>query len=222
MLLFLCSKAQFPFRIFRITLQNNDYQTSQRILDSCSFVKYHQDSVLYYKGLLTLKKGNIKGARTICKNLQKTYPEFTEVHYLSALIYFTDEDYGSSINEFGKVIKTDPNHLKALYNRALAYGMLEDYLSAIEDLGTCIGINPNYAAAYYSRAYWYEYTGNYPEAKKDYEQNIRLEPKNFDAYFGLAYIYHMLKENVKACETINGAAAAGLQIAEELKDNFCR
>ena len=215
-------KAQSPFIIFRANLQVDNYQGSQRILDSCSFAKYQQDSVLFYKGLLTLKKGNVKGARTICTNLKSAYPAFTEVHYLSALIYFLDQNYGSSINEFSTVIKNNPNHFKAIYNRSLAYGMLEDFTSAINDLGSCITLDPNYAMSYYSRAYWYEYTSKYEEAKKDYEKSIQLDPKNYDAYFGLAYIYKNQKDNTKACETISSAISAGSQIAEELKENFCR
>ena len=76
--------------------------------------------------------------------------------------------------------------------------------------------------AYYSRAYWYESVNNYVEASKDYERTLRLEPKNFDAYLGLAYAYQNMKENIKACETITKAIAAGSQIAEEVRHNFCK
>ena len=215
------SKAQAPFTAVRAGIQSDNFDAAKEVLDSCSFKNYCQDSVLYYRGLLILKKGNLKSARTICSSLQKTYPAFLEAHYLSALIYFVNENYGSSIEEFTFLIKNNPNHLKALYNRALAYGMLEDYLSAIEDLTSCVTISPNYSMGYYSRAYWYEYTGNYTEAKKDYGQSIKLDPKNFDAYFGLAYIYQNEKANEKACEIIADAIAAGSQIAVELKENFC-
>lgn len=215
-------KAQSPFNAFRTSLETDDFKKSQSILDSCSFAKYQLDSVLYYKGLLTLKKGNIKGARTICTSLKDTYPSFREVHYLSALIYFVSEDFGKSIEEFSVILKNDSSHIKALYNRSLAYGLLEDYPSAIEGLSKCITINPVYSMAYYSRAYWQEFKANYTEAKKDYEKSIQLDPKYYDAYFGLAYIYKNLKENDKACETIQKAISAGSQIAEELKETFCR
>jgi len=221
---FVCfiNKAQNPFIPFRTSLQIENYHAAQKILDSCSFAKYQQDSVLFYKGLLTLKKGNLKGARTICTNLKETYPTFTEVHYLSAMIYFVDQNYGNSISEFGLVIKKDPTHIRALFNRALAFGMLEDYSSAIKDLGDCITLNPNYGFAYYSRAYWFEFTNKINEAKNDYEKSIQLDPKNYDAYFGLAYIYRNQKDTAKACEIISRAISAGSQIAEELKGNFCR
>jgi tetratricopeptide (TPR) repeat protein len=215
-------KAQSPLAEVRSSLQSGDFKTSQQILDSCSKINFQPDSVLFYKGLLSLKKDNVNAARKYCTELEKTYPTFKEAHYLSGLIYFLNEKYGKSIDEFNKILKDDPRHLKALYNRALAAGLIEDYRSAIEDLGSCIALDPNYSLAYYSRAYWEEYTGNDADAKKDYEVCIRLDPKNFDAYFGLAYVYKNLKEHDKACETVSKAISAGSQIAEELKENFCR
>lgn len=215
-------KAQSPLVAVRNNLQSGDLKMAHEVLDSCGKTNFQPDSVLFYKGLLSLKKDNLSAARKYCTELEKTYPAFKEAHYLSGLIYFLNEKYGKSIDEFNKILKDDPRHLKALYNRALAAGLIEDYRSAIEDLGSCIALDPNYSLAYYSRAYWEEYTGNDADAKKDYEDCIRLDPKNFDAYFGLAYVYKNLKEHDKACETISKAISAGSQIAEELKENFCR
>jgi tetratricopeptide (TPR) repeat protein len=215
-------EAQSPFIQVRTTMESANYKIAQHILDSCSKTNFHSDSTLYYKGLLSIRKGDIQGARKQCNELEKLFPEYKESHYLSGLIHFVNEKYGKSVDEFNKVLKNNPNHLKALYNRALASGLLGDYMSAIEDLSSCICLNKNYSMAYYSRAYWYEFAGKNDEAKKDYEESIRLDPKNYDAYFGLAYVYKNQKENEKACETINKAALAGSQIAEEFKESFCK
>lgn len=215
-------KAQSPLITARSGLQSGDFKSVQQILDSCSKAHFQPDSVLFYTGLLSLKKDNLVAARKYCAELEKTYPGFKEAHYLSGLIYFLNEKYGKSIDEFNKILKDDPRHQKALYNRALAAGLIEDYRSAIEDLGTCIALDSTNSMAYYSRAYWEEYVGNNADAKKDYEICIRLDPKNFDAYFGLAYVFKNLSEHDKACELIGKAIAAGSQIAEELKENFCR
>lgn len=223
-LLVACSfaRAQSPFVNVRTCLLADNFKTAGQILDSCSFIRYQQDSVLFYKGLLDLKKGNVKGARTICNSLKKSYPRFNEVHYLNAMISFTEEDYGRSIEGFSRILKTNPHHMNAMFNRSIAFGLLEDFSSAIRDLDSCISLNPAYAMAYYSRAYWFERTGKFTEAKRDYEKSIQMDPKNYDAYFGLAYIHHIQKDNVKACEILNNAVSAGSQIAAELKENYCR
>lgn len=223
-LLFIClnSNAQNPFVLVHQHLSNGEYINAHKLLDSCYSKDYYRDSVLFYKGLVQLKENKVSECKKTCEALSKNHPAFSEVHYLKGLLYFVQENYGKSANEFTKVIKSNPNDIKSFYNRSVTLGMMENYLEAIEDLGTCIKLDPNYSQAYYSRAYWYEYTGNYPEASKDYHESIRLNPKNFDAYLGLAFIYQVQHEGTKACEIINKAIGAGSQIAEEIKEGFCR
>ncbi|MCE3227208.1 MAG: hypothetical protein K0S32_1759 [Bacteroidetes bacterium] len=177
---------------------------------------------MYYRALICLKQNNIAEAKLITKDLLKTYPDFYEAHFVNGLIYLSGKNYGKSVNEFSSVLAKNSKHIKALYNRALAFGLMEEYDKAIEDLTACIALKPIYSLAYYSRGYWYEFLGNYPAAIKDYENTINLDPKNYDAYLGLAYIYQGLKSNTKSCEVINNAIKAGSQIAEEVKDNFCK
>lgn len=197
-------------------------KTNLSILDSCFGKNFQKDSVLFYKGMIALKQNNHAEARLRCKELLKLYPDFSEAHYLNGLIYLSSKNYGKSVNEFSALLQKNSKHIKALYNRALAFGLMEEYDKAIEDLTSCISLKPMYSLAYYSRAYWNEYRGNYTDAIKDYETTINLDPKNYDAYLGLAYIYRGLKSNTKSCEIINNAIQAGSQIAEEVKDNFCR
>lgn len=216
------AQSQNPFLRVRSELDNNEFVQTKRILDSCFSTNFQRDSALYYKGMMQLRNGKLKDAKKTSAALKKEFPSFNERYFLEGIIFFTEENYGKCIDAFNSLIKSNPSHVKAIYNRSVAFGMLEEYLSAIEDLGTVISLKPQHANAYYSRAYWYEYTGNYAEALKDYEMSIQLDPKNFDAYYGMAFIYQNNREPSKACETIQRAVAAGSQIAEDLKENYCR
>lgn len=217
-----CLKCTAQSVFTRVRNDLNATKNNITILDSCFSTSFQKDSVLFYKGLMALKQNNHSEARVHCKELLKVYPDFNEAHYLSGLIYLSAKNYGKSVNEFNLLLSKNSKHIKALYNRALAFGLMEEYDKAIEDLTSCITLKPMYSLAYYSRAYWNEYRGNYPLAIKDYETTINLDPKNYDAYLGLAYIYRGLKSNSKSCEVINQAIQAGSQIAEEIKDNFCK
>jgi tetratricopeptide (TPR) repeat protein len=218
----LFSLAQSPFTRVRHGLSSDNHESSRTILDSCNAKAFYKDSVFYYKGLVALKAGNIKEAKRNSASLSRMYPEFQLVRYLRAMIFYNLENYGRSISEFNVVIKNDPKNIKALYNRSLALGVLGNYNSAIDDLNHCIVLNSNYAQAYYAKAYWYEFLQNYEEAVKDYHSVIKLEPKNFDAYFGMAYCYQKLNLSDKACETMSNASENGSQIAEDLKEGYCR
>lgn len=215
-------KSQTPFLYINQDIGSSQFYKAELLLDSCTEASYFLDSVTYYKALLTLKKGDIKQAKSISMDLKRNYPQFKEVAYVNGLIYFVEGKYQKSISEFNKTIKDNPKHIKAFYNRGQAKGFLEDHWSAIKDLTTCIELAPNFALAYYSRASWYDYLGKKTEAKNDYEQCVKLDSTNFDAYISLASVYSDLRENEKACETINKAINAGSVKAEELKVNFCK
>lgn len=213
------SFGQAPFQRVRTDLNNYN---SIALLDSCSNKNYYNDSVLFYRTLINLKKGEYRMAEKNCRKLAKLYPHFSEVHYLRGMLLCSNQHYGKSVTEFNLAIEANPLNVKAFYNRSVAFGLMEEYLSAIEDLGTCIKLNPDYTLAYYSRAYWYEFTGNYVESARDYEKTIRLDPKNYDAYLGVAYTYQNLGEPAKACEALNEAIKEGSQVAEEIKGIFCK
>jgi tetratricopeptide (TPR) repeat protein len=218
----LISRSQSVFLTVKQSMERADFTRASQVLDSCLSKQYKQDSALFYKTLVGLKTGQTKNARKTYNTLFKSYPNCKELHYLNGLIYFAEEDYGRSIDEFNRALKKDPKNVKLIYNRSLAFGMLDEYLTAIEDLGTCIQMDSTYVLAYYSRAYWYEYTGNYAGAVKDYETTVRLNPASYDAYLGLANVYKNLNEMTKACEAINKAVKEGSLAAVDLKDNFCK
>ena len=203
-------------------MSDGNFNRCLTLSDSCFDKNYYPDSSLYYKAMVYLKMDKVKQAKKTCSALYKTYPAFTELHFLNGLICFSEENYGKSIDEFNLAVKDNPKNIKAIFNRSIAFGLLEEYLSAIEDLGACIELDPGYAQAYYSRAYWYEYTGNYAAAAKDYEAAIRLDPKNYDAYLGLAYVYQNQNETAKACQVISRAIEEGSLTAAELREIFCK
>jgi tetratricopeptide (TPR) repeat protein len=211
-----------PFHRVRAFLAEDRTREAAVIVDSCLIARYQRDSALYYSGMVNLKYHNITAARNDYRTLSKEFPDFYDAHYLHGLIYYADEDYGKSIDEFNKTIKAHPDHVRAYYNRSLALGMTENYLLAVEDLDKCLEINPSFAHAYYSRAYWKEFLGKYSEAAADYEADIRLEPRRYDSYFGLAWCQQKQNQPDKACETIQRAITEGSQIAEELKEQFCK
>lgn len=215
-------KAQQVYAEVRKNMNNGDIRRCVVLLDSCLRAGYREDSALYYKTLVHVKAGEKKAARKCSHALYKKYPDFKERRFINGLIYFLEENYGKSIDEFNLALESDPGNVKIIYNRSIAFGLLEEYLAAIEDLSACIGIDPANAQAYYSRAYWYEFTGNYREAAKDYENSLRLNGANCDARLGLANTYKNLYDAAKACEAINAAVQEGCQAAAELRESFCK
>jgi tetratricopeptide (TPR) repeat protein len=214
--------GQTVFSKVRECILVSAFKTSLHQMDSCIAKNYQKDSALYYKGLIYLKINNLKEAQTNCSLLIKTYPKFVEAHFLSGLIFLSEKNYAKSIDEFNIVLTKFPNHVNALYNRSQAFGALANYKKAIEDLNACLSAKPMYSQAYCYRASCHENIGDHTKAIKDYETTINLDPKNFDAYIDLAYIYHKQKDDARSCAVINDAIKSGSQMAEEIKQTFCK
>lgn len=192
------------------------------LADSCIKQNFQVDSAHFYKGLFYLKENNEKQTLKEITWLKNSAEYFYLRHYLEGLHYFQKQNYGRAVDQFNLVLKSDSLHLKSIYNRALASGLLEDYRAAIEDLNVCIRKDPKNSLYYYARAYWREISGELTEAIVDYEMSISKNTKLFDAYIGLANCYHLQKNLVKACETIDRAEVAGSQSAADLRQAYCK
>jgi tetratricopeptide (TPR) repeat protein len=201
---------------------SKNYQLTIDEINSMASSEIHFDSILYLKAYSQIKLNQIKEANITISLLQQINPNYYELYFLKGLVFAIKEKYADAITNFNKVVDANPNHEKTLYNRALAKGLLEDYSSAIKDLDKCIAIDPNYAMAFYNRGYWYEQSENYTAAISDYKKAITIDPHYTEAFISLAYVYSQNGDKVNACETLNAAKLEGIEIANDLIQNFCK
>lgn len=204
------------------TFISKNYQLTIDEINSMSSSEIHFDSILYLKAYSQIKLNQIKEANITISQLQQINPNYYEIYFLKGLVFAIKEKYPDAIANFNKVVDANLNHEKALYNRALAKGLLEDYTSAIKDLDKCIAINPNYGMAFYNRGYWHEQSENYTSAISDYKKAISIDQHYTEAYIALAYAYSQNGDKINACETLNTAKTEGIEIANDLIQEFCK
>lgn len=204
------------------SFSSKNYQLTIDEINSINSSEIHFDSLLYIKAYSQIKLNKLKDASTSIAQLLQINPDYYEAYFLKGLIAAIKEKFPDAISNFNKVINVNPNHEKALYNRALAKGLLEDYNEAIKDLDKCLTLNPNYALAFYNRAYWYEILENYESAIIDYNNAIKIDKHYTEAYLALTYVYYQKGDNINACETLNNAKTEGIEVANDLIQNFCK
>jgi tetratricopeptide (TPR) repeat protein len=212
------NNAQKVKKIFN----SKNYQLTINEINLITSSEIHFDSILYLKAYSQIKLNQIKEANISISQLQQINPNYYELYFLKGLVFAIKEKYPDAIANFNKVIDANPNHEKALYNRALVKGLLEDYPSAIKDLDKCIIINPSYAMAFYNRGYWYEQIENYTAAISDYKKVISIDQHYTEAYIALAYTYSQNGDKINACETLNAAKTEGIEVANDLIQEFCK
>jgi tetratricopeptide (TPR) repeat protein len=204
------------------TFNSKNYQLTIDEINSIASSEIHFDSILYLKAYSQIKLNQIKEANITISQLQQINPNYYELYFLKGLVFAIKEKYPDAVSNFNKVVDVNPSHEKALYNRALVKGLLEDYPSAIKDLDKCIAINPNYAMAFYNRGYWHEQAENYTAAISDYKKAISIDKHYTEAYISLAYAYSQNGDNINACETLNTAKTEGIEVANDLIQEFCK
>lgn len=220
-LVYFASTSQNNAQKVKKTFSSKNYQLTIDEINSMASSEIHFDSILYLKAYSQIKLNQIKEANITISQLQQINPNYYELYFLKGLVFALKEKYPDAIANFNKVIDANPNHEKALYNRALAKGLLEDYANAIKDLDKCIAVNPNYGMAFYNRGYWYERSENYTAAISDYKKAISLDQHYTEAYIALAYAYSQSGDKINACETLNNAKIEGIEIANDLIQEFC-
>lgn len=214
--------AQVSSEKAKDSFNSKNYQLTIDEINSINASEIHFDSLLYLKAYSQIKLNKLKDASTSISQLLQINPNYNDAYFLKGLISAIKEKYPDAISHFNKVLDITPNHEKALYNRALAKGLLEDYNEAIKDLDKCLSLNPNYALAFYNRAYWYEILENYDKAIADYNNAIKIDKHYTEAYLALTYAYYQKGDNINACETLNSAKTEGIEIANDLIQNFCK
>lgn len=222
MLTYYVSISQNNAQKIKGTFNSKNYQLTIDEINLIASSEIHFDSILYLKAYSQIKLNQIKDANITISQLQQINPNYYELYFLKGLVLAIKEKYPDAISNFNKVIDVNPNHEKALYNRALVKGLLEDYPSAIKDLDKCIAINPNYAMAFYNRGYWYEQAENYTAAISDYKKVISIDQHYTEAYIALAYAYSQSGDKINACETLNAAKIEGIEVANDLIQEFCK
>lgn len=201
---------------------SKNYQLTIDEINSINASEIHFDSILYIKAYSQIKLNKLKDASSSISQLLQINPNYYEAYFLKGLIFAIKERYPDAISNFNKVLDVNANHEKALYNRALAKGLLEDYNEAIKDLDKCLTLNNTYALAYYNRGYWHEILENYDSAITDYNNAIKTDKRYTEAYLALAYAYYQKGDKANACETLNTAKNEGVEVANDLIQNFCK
>ena len=183
--------------------------------------KHMNDTALWLHSKISLERDDIKTAENDIDEVMHHSSKYAEAYFIRGLIKTKTENYAGAITDFNKSLKLNPLNAKAYYNRGLAHALIDELKQSIADFDKAIELNPDYAKAYFNRGYWKDVTGDVTGALADLLKAKQLNPADKEIYLELAVVYARNKKMKEACEELNNASAAGHQISEELKNEFC-
>ncbi|MFB2936070.1 tetratricopeptide repeat protein [Aerosakkonemataceae cyanobacterium BLCC-F154] len=147
-------------------------------------------------------------------------PDFAEVHYQLAEIYFWQRKFREAIASSNKAIELQPDFApshKILGNILQTQGNMEAALNAYDK---ALELNPEFAEAYINKGSIFSKLGRNDEAIDCLEKAIAIKPNIGAAYWNLANIYLQLENLEKVVEYRKQAFALEPKLvnAETLND----
>lgn len=184
--------------------------------------KHANDTALWLHSKISMEKNDLKTAEHDIDEVMHHSSKYAEAYFIRGLIKTKTENFEGAVSDFTKSLKINPLNAKAFYNRGLAHAMLDELKQAITDFDKAIELKPDYAKAYFNRGYWKDITGDVVGALADLIKAKELDPSDREIYLELAVVYARNKKMKEACQELDNATAAGHQISEELKLEFCK
>ena len=162
-------------------------------------------SSLLEKAILLHKKGSLKEAEEIYKDIYKKNTSSFEATHLLGALKIQLKDYNESINWISKALIINPESSPSYNNLGAAYLGLRKYDDALINFKKAIKIKPNYAEAYNSIGIIYTNLKKYDDALFNLRKAIEINPNYAEAYNSIGIIYTNKKEYAFAVDNYNQA-----------------
>jgi len=151
-------------------------------------------SSLFEKAILLHKKGSLKEAEEIYKNIYKKNSSSYEATHLLGAINIQLKNFNEAIDWIKKALNLNPKSSASYNNLGAAYIGLKKYDHALINFKEAIKLKPDYAEAHNSIGIVYTNLKKYDEALFSLKRAIELKPDYAEAYSSIGTIYINLKE----------------------------
>lgn len=139
-------------------------------------------SILYKRGSLYVKKGDLeKGLADYNEAIEK-HPDEPQPYYYRALVWNQKKEYDKAIADLNEALKIYPDYANVYLERGLSKYNKNDIDAAIADFDLAIKSFPEYGSAYYFKGMCRLSKKEYDDALVDLSTAIKLNPKNAEAY----------------------------------------
>ena len=107
------------------------------------------------------------------------------VHYLLALNYYRQGDFGSAIQEFQDLLRMRPDYALAVYDLGLAYGKAGDWEQAIVWLKRALELDSTNFSAAFNLGAAYLQKGRVQESLAAFQKSVTIDPDYAPGYAAL-------------------------------------
>ena len=151
--------------------------------------------LLYQRGLLHFKVGNITDAEVDFQKAIKLKPD-PEYYFALSNLHYTNQDITRAMNVLKEGITINPHSVELFLPLVRFHIYLEQYDQAIKYADEALIIDANNAEAYLLKGVIFESIGDTSRAISSYTTAIEQDPKLYDGYMKLGIIYSPSNANL--------------------------
>lgn len=168
-------------------LQGRRLGDAERIGQS-SLARFPQDSqLLHWLGLVYFKEGRKPEALEMLGRAEKVDGSQSDIHFDTALVLLSDNQYSAAADELEKAIKLDPKAALPHVLLGRAYQNTNRSVQAIEQFKMALRLDPEIPLGHYHLGFAYASLGRTPEAIAEYKKEILRSPNDSSVLYQLGH-----------------------------------
>ncbi len=185
------------------------------------YLKYKKDDydILYRKGVVLYKSGDLKGAIDTFEAVVKLKPDHRNAYIYLGAAYTKLKRYKDAIRAFKKVIQQDPKNKAAWFNLAIIYEKIGEYDDALTSIREAVKIDPNDPKVWHRRASIEMKMGNNGQALISINRALEIKKDYVDALLLKREILKKIydpKEMIATCTSLINLGRRDVDIYHDL------
>ena len=147
-----------------------------------------QDAELqHWLGLVYFKQGRNTKALELLRGAENLNDSQFDIHFDTALVLLSDNQYPAAVNELEKALKLDPKAALAHVLLGRAYQNTNRTVQAIEQFQTALRLDPKIPLGHYHLGFAYASLGRNQQAIAEYEKEVIRAPDNPSVQYQLGH-----------------------------------
>ncbi len=185
------------------------------------YLKYKKDDyeILYKKGMVLYKSGDLKGAVDTLEEVVKLKPEHRNAYIYLGAAYTKLDRLNDAVRAFKKVIQLDPKNKAAWFNLAVIYEKMGEYEDALTSIREAVKIDPNDPKVWYRRASVEMKMGSHAQALISINRAIEIKTDYVDALLLKREILKKIydpREMIDTCTSLINLGKRDIEIYHDL------
>ncbi len=213
--------APFYWERAMLKLHKGDYQPALVDLNSYTSLGGTEERADYYRGLIQMNQGNLRGALRFLEKHLKSHPDDFKAHQKRGQCLLEMKRYEESLSAYSEALTIRPYHPSALYNTGLSAFYAEHHSLADSLFNRAHNASPLDPDILLAMGLNLNKMRDYEQSAKMLKKLTTLTTENERAWYNLGVNYYFMDRGTEACEAWKRGDELGSLPAKQAYAKYC-